>query len=157
MGKTSILFVLFFTVALIYARYRESPQVRRQIQQQPKSAMQKQTQTKQEKKPKVIRMLVTGYCPCKICCGKFADGFTSTGKNAWETDGVAADLKLLPENTKLVIPGVGVRVVDDTGGAMRQSAKKGICHIDVRFHSHKEALEFGKKWLDVTILGPAIM
>lgn len=155
MGKASILFVLFFTIALIYAKHRESSQIRTQIQQQPKSPLQKETQTKQEK-TRVIRMLVTAYCPCKKCCGKYADGRTSTNKDAWGTDGIAADPKILPYNTKLVIPGVGIRVVDDTGGAMRQSTKKRICHIDVRFHNHTDALEFGKKWLDVTVLGPAV-
>lgn len=152
MGKTSILFVLFFTIALIYARHRDQQQPKSPIQIQKQGQERKQTE---QEKLKVIRMLVTAYCPCEKCCGKFADGFTSTGKNAWETDGVAADLKLLPKNTKLVIPGVGIRVVDDTGGAMRQSAKKGIYHIDVRFHSHKEALQFGKQKLDVVVLGPA--
>ena len=97
-------------------------------------------------------MKVTAYCPCKICCGKFADGKTSCGKDAWKTLGVAADPKLLQYSTKLVIPGIGVREVDDTGGAMRQSAKKGIWHIDVRFHDHNEALQFGVQWLNVKIL-----
>ena len=97
-------------------------------------------------------MKVTAYCPCKKCCGNCADGKTSTGRNAWKTLGVAADPKLLSYGTKLDIPGVGIRKVDDTGGAMRQSAKNGIYHIDVRFHSHQEALNFGVRQLDVEIL-----
>lgn len=103
--------------------------------------------------PKIKRMLVTAYCPCGKCCGQYADGKTSIGRNARETFGVAADPKVLPYGTKLKIPGViGIREVDDTGGAMRQSTKKGICHIDVRFHSHEKALEFGRQWLNVEIL-----
>ena len=90
-----------------------------------------------------VEMKVTAYCPCEKCCGKFADGFTSIGRDARKTLGVAADPKLLSYGTKLDVPGIGVRVVDDTGGAMRQSAKKGIWHIDVRFHDHNEALQFG--------------
>lgn len=99
----------------------------------------------------IQRMKVTAYCPCNKCCGQYADGKTSTGKDAWKP-GVAADPKLLPYGTKLNIPGVGILPVDDTGGAMRQSAKKGICHIDVRFPDHREALNFGVKWLDVEVL-----
>jgi len=101
---------------------------------------------------RVIRMMVTAYCPCRICCGKDADGKTSTGKDAFKTLGVAAEPKLLPYGTKLEIPGVGVRVVDDTGGAMRQDAEKGIYHIDLRFPNHKEARKFGVRWLDVKII-----
>ena len=103
-------------------------------------------------KSKPIRMKVTAYYPGKECCGKFADGKTATGRDAWETFGVAADPKLLPYGTKLKIPGIGIRVVDDTGGAMRKSAKQGVYHIDVRFHNYKEAKKFGVKWLDVKIL-----
>jgi len=100
----------------------------------------------------IKRMKLTGYCPCKKCCGDYADGKTSIGRNAWKTYGVAADPELLPYGTKLDIPGIGIRIVDDTGGAMRQSAKKGIYHIDVRFHSHEKAKEFGVKWKDIRIL-----
>ncbi len=100
-----------------------------------------------------VRMLVTAYCTCDICCGswsKFAR--TATGKDGRRYDGVAADPKLLPYHTRLDIPGVGLREVDDTGGAMRQDAKRGITHIDVRMASHSEARRFGVKWLDVKVL-----
>jgi len=103
---------------------------------------------------RIIKMKVTAYCPCKKCCGIYADGKTSTNRDAWNSLGVAADPKLLPYGTKLKIPGVGIREVDDTGGAMRRSAEKGIYHIDVRFHDHEEAKKFGVKWLDVTVLNP---
>ena len=106
---------------------------------------------------RVVRMKVTAYCCCSVCCGPNARGITSTGKDATQTHGVAAAPKLLPYGTKLEIPGVvGVRVVDDTGGAMRQDARKGVYHIDLRFPgkegAHQEALKFGVKWLDVKIL-----
>jgi len=170
MARSSISFVLFFTALLIYARCKEYPG--KKIQQKGetlKGAEQIMEDEPKQEKIKVIRMKVTGYCPCKICCGKFADGFTSTGKNAWRTDGVAADLRILPYGTKLVIPGIGIRVVDDTGDDMRRSAKMGICHIDVRFRlpdgtedcpeerkkCHQRAREFGVQWKDVVVLDPA--
>jgi len=101
---------------------------------------------------RIIRMKVTAYCPCRKCCGKHADGITANGKNARETVGVAADQKLLPYGTKLEIPGIGTRVVDDTGGAMRQAGKNGVYRIDVRMKSHEAARRFGVKWLDVQVL-----
>lgn len=110
---------------------------------------------------RVIRMKVTAYCLCEICCGKwscpeYTEGAsirkTSIGDDAKIYDGVAADPKLLPYHTKLDIPGIGIKEVDDTGGGMRQSAKKGIYHIDVRMPSHSEARRFGVKYLEVKIL-----
>ena len=101
---------------------------------------------------RTIRMKVTAYCPCRKCCGKYADGITANGKNARETVGVAADPKLLPYGTKLEIPGIGTRVVDDTGGAMRLAAKEDVYHIDVRMWSHQAARRFGVKWLNVKVL-----
>jgi len=100
--------------------------------------------------PKKV-MKVTAYCPCARCCGKYADGKTSIGKDA-STPGVAADPRLLAYGTRLDIPGIGILAVDDTGGAMRQSAKKGIWHIDVRFPTHQEALQWGVKTIPVEIL-----
>lgn len=98
------------------------------------------------------RMKTTAYCPCAVCCEKWAGGGkTSTGKDA-SLPGVAADPKVMLYGTVLDIPGVGVRVVDDTGGAMRQSAKRQIAHIDIRMSSHEEALAWGVRWLDVGIL-----
>lgn len=102
---------------------------------------------------RIVRMKVTAYCPCAKCCGSWSrHRKTSIGDDAAMCDGVAADPRLLPYRTKLFIPGVGIREVDDTGGAMRQSAKKGIYHIDVRFRTHAEARRFGVKWLNVTVL-----
>jgi 3D (Asp-Asp-Asp) domain-containing protein len=52
----------------------------------------------------------------------------------------------------LDIPGVGILKVDDTGGTMRKAAEKGIYWIDIRFPTHNEALDFGKKSLEVEVL-----
>jgi len=103
-----------------------------------------------------IRMKVTAYCLCKVCCGKWAAQKirrTATGDDAKIYDGVAADPKFLSYRIRLNIPGIGVKEVDDTGGGMRQSAKQGIYHIDVRMPSHQEARKWGVRWLDVEVLG----
>lgn len=111
----------------------------------------KKPETTQNTK-RIVEMKVTAYCPCEICCGEYADGMTSTGRNAWTTLGVAADSKLLKYGTKLFIPGVGERIVDDTGGAMRQSARQKKYHIDLRCSTHAEAKKFGVQYLKVEIL-----
>jgi len=104
---------------------------------------------------RTIRCLVTAYCPCRKCCGKFADGRTSQGRNAWRTYGAAAYPRAIPYGWVASINGVGYRLVDDTGGAMKKSwLRHRIFHIDVRFHSHKKALEWGRKWMNVHLYRP---
>lgn len=89
-------------------------------------------------------MNISAYCPCELCCGKYADGVTATGKNAY-TKGVAVDPNVIPLGTKIYIPGYGTVVADDVGGAIKGDK------LDVRFPTHREALEWGRKHKEVTI------
>lgn len=104
---------------------------------------------------KTLKAKVTAYTPGKESCGIYADGLTSTGKNAWNLDGVAADPSVLPYGTILFIPGVGYREVDDTGVAMRDAWKneKNI-HIDLRFADVSEARKWGVQQLPIHIFLP---
>jgi 3D (Asp-Asp-Asp) domain-containing protein len=86
---------------------------------------------------------VTAYCPCKKCCGPNAKGITASGKKAVEGITIAAS-RSIPFGTKINIPGLGVRVVQD------RLAKKYDDRIDVFFNDHEKALKFGKKILTVT-------
>ena len=95
--------------------------------------------------------LTTAYCPCSKCCGTHSPGITSIGKNAWEP-GLAADPIYLEYGTKVFVPGYGLSVVDDTGGAMRRHWRSnGLLHIDVRMMYHYEARQWGKQYLRVKI------
>lgn len=89
-------------------------------------------------------MNISAYCPCELCCGKYADGVTATGKNAY-TKGVAVDPNVIPLGTKIYIPGYGTVVADDVGGAIKGDK------LDVRFPTHREALEWGRKHKEVTV------
>ncbi len=86
---------------------------------------------------------VTAYCPCKKCCGPNAKGITASGKKAVEGITIAAS-RSIPFGTKINIPGVGNRIVQD-----RLSIKYDN-RIDVFFNDHEKAKEFGKKSLTVT-------
>jgi 3D (Asp-Asp-Asp) domain-containing protein len=105
--------------------------------------------------PPVHRIKVTAYCAdnCRVCCGKWASKtpVTATGGNA-RLPGAAADPRVLPYGSIIDIPGAGVRVIDDTGGAMRQSTRQQIAHVDLRMRTHAEARAWGVRWLDVKIL-----
>jgi len=95
-------------------------------------------------------MIVTAYCPCKICCGKHAKGITASGKNVRYNRGkfVAADIRLLPFGTRLTIPGYAsnrpVEVIDK-GGAIKGNK------LDVFFKTHEQAKKWGKQELLVQI------
>lgn len=99
---------------------------------------------------KTVNAVVTAYNPKGpgLMHGrgnKFEDGKTSTLKNAFIYDGVAVAPDMIPYGTMVFVPGYGYKVADDTGGKMRQSARKGVYHVDVRMPSYKKAKEHGRK------------
>ena len=99
---------------------------------------------------KILWMEVTAYCGCKKCCGPHAHGLTASGRSIGYNGGqfVAADTRLFKFGTKLQIPGYAggqpVEVID-RGGAI-----KGY-HLDVFFPTHQQALDWGRRWIPVTI------
>ncbi|WP_258377700.1 3D domain-containing protein [Paenibacillus illinoisensis] len=66
-------------------------------------------------------------------------GKTASGTMTKEGVTIAADWSVLPEGTKVYIDGVGERVVQDVGGAIKKNK------IDVYFESEKDAVNFGRK------------
>lgn len=99
---------------------------------------------------RVIEMEVTGYCACSKCCGPAAKGITASGKTIRHNDGkfVAADTRVLPFGTKLVIPGyAGGKPVEviDRGGAIKGNK------LDLHFATHSDALKWGRQKVAVTI------
>ena len=84
----------------------------------------------------------TAYCSCKKCCDKDPSdkwyGITASGKKAkWGT--VAVDRKVINLGSTLRIKGFPNTIfrAEDVGGAIKGR------HIDVWFPSHREALKFG--------------
>ncbi|MHC5068540.1 MAG: 3D domain-containing protein [Planctomycetota bacterium] len=96
-----------------------------------------------------VLTLTTGYCPCGKCCGKDADGRTAINRDVTRFPyGIAASdkPKMLAYRTWVSVPGYGEAMVDDCGGAMRQSARVGRVHLDLRFKDHDEARRWGRQW-----------
>ena len=90
----------------------------------------------------------TAYCSCKKCCDKDPSdkwyGITASGKKAkWGT--VAVDRKVIRLGSTLRIKGFPKTIfrAEDVGGAIKGK------HIDVWFPSHKEALKFGVRHINV--------
>ena len=88
---------------------------------------------------------ITAYCPCEKCCGEWSDGITFSGDFAHEGVTIAADLSVLPLGTVVYIEGIGERIVQDKGGAIKGN------HIDLFFYNHQAALNFGVQELEVEI------
>lgn len=96
---------------------------------------------------KVLTMNATAYCPCSICCGSYANGYTANGTKAGY--GVAAvDTRVIPLGTRLYVEGYGYAVAADTGGAIKGN------RIDLCYGSHQAALNsgFGHKNIKVYVL-----
>jgi 3D (Asp-Asp-Asp) domain-containing protein len=96
---------------------------------------------------KYFILKVTGYCPCEICCGEWANGLTYTGDKAGRGC-VAIDPKNGPleMGQKVYIEGYGFGVCNDIGGAI-----KGW-EADVCFDTHQEALDWGVRLVKVYVI-----
>ena len=104
--------------------------------------------SKQDSSWKTVRMRVTGYCPCRRCCGKYSDGITASGHRIEGGDGFVAADKKHSFGARVIVPGYNnskpVRVLD-RGGAIRGN------RLDVFFNSHREAQEWGIRYLPVKV------
>lgn len=86
---------------------------------------------------------ITAYCPCSKCCGK-TNGRTASGTTATAGRTVAASSKFA-FGTKLNIGG-HVYTVEDRGGAINGNK------IDIFVNSHAEALAWGVRYLNVSVV-----
>lgn len=88
---------------------------------------------------------ITAYCNCSKCCGKWAGGPTASGVMPKAGRTIAVDPKVIPLGTKVIIDGK-VYVAEDTGGAIKGN------RIDMYFATHSEALNWGVRYRNVSIV-----
>lgn len=104
--------------------------------------------TEQSSEWQTVQMRVTAYCPCPKCCGQYSDGVTASGLKIQPSDVFVAADKRYSFGTEMIISGYNngqpVKVLD-RGGAIQGN------RLDVFFHSHQEALEWGVRYLDVKV------
>lgn len=101
---------------------------------------------------KRIKVKVTAYCPCEICCGRFADGKTFTERDA-DKAGVAVDPNVFPLGSRFDIPGYNRGTNKNGSWILADDIGAGVqgYHIDIRFKTHEEAVKWGVKYLTVRI------
>jgi 3D (Asp-Asp-Asp) domain-containing protein len=98
-----------------------------------------------EAKRETQRMLVTAY----DAGPKVKEmGVTSSGKKA-KKGTIAADVRLFPYGTQMYVPDYGWGEAQDMGSAIRGN------HVDVFFPKEKDAIAWGRKYLDVTVIRQA--
>lgn len=81
---------------------------------------------------KPIQARVTHYC-WKEKAERRWKGKTALNQSARNELGVAVDPALIPYGSAIYIPGIGVRIADDTGGRCKSYGEKGEILIDVRW------------------------
>lgn len=111
----------------------------------------------------VVPALVTAYQPDVDCSIDAAGKPTHRTSTSTSTDehpyGIAADPRLLPYGTTVHVPEYmdvsfpdKAWQVDDTGGAMRASARLlCIVHLDLRYRTVSSALKKGRQWMDINV------
>jgi 3D (Asp-Asp-Asp) domain-containing protein len=97
---------------------------------------------------------ITAYCPCEICCGKWAANrpegvvYGAYGSKLIEGVSVAAPL---PEGVEIFVEGVGQFTVQDKLADWVVD-KYNYQVIDIYFDNHADAEKFGLHQKEVTIL-----
>lgn len=84
----------------------------------------------------------TGYCPCSICCGQWASGYTASGTLA--TEGRTVACGSLPMGTTIYIEGWGYRVVEDLGVEGEW--------VDIFYADHASASAHGLQYVNVYLV-----
>lgn len=98
---------------------------------------------------RTLECIISAYCKENYphICNDGESTYTSTGTVATVGRTIAVDPDFVPYGTSVEIEGVGVRIAEDCGGAI-----KGENRIDLLFETHQEALEWGMQTRKVTIL-----
>ncbi len=94
---------------------------------------------------KKMRIEATAYYPGPESTGRFADGITSVGLKAGHGI-IAVDPRVIPLWTKVYIPNYGFAIAGDVGGAIKGNI------IDLCFDTYREAIQFGRRKVDLYIL-----
>lgn len=94
---------------------------------------------------KKMTIEATAYYPGPESTGKFADGYTAIGLRAGHGI-IAVDPKVIPLRTRVYIPNYGFAIAGDVGGAIKGNI------IDLCFETYREAIQFGRRKVDLYIL-----
>ena len=73
------------------------------------------------------------YCPCKICCGKWAKyGLTASGTKPEQGRTIAVDPDVIPLGSTVYVDGQAY-IAEDTGAGIKGNK------LDIFFNKHQDA------------------
>ncbi len=128
------------------------PRIKQNTPTEPPTVKSVIEEEKEEGETEWMVFKATAYCPCEKCCSDWAKNrpngivYTANGEVAKEGVTIAADWDVLPAGTEVEIEGIGIRKVQDRGGAIRGN------RIDIYFETHKQALKFGVQEVRLRII-----
>jgi 3D (Asp-Asp-Asp) domain-containing protein/LysM repeat protein len=123
----------------------ETPEVAPEAEEPAAEPVQAEPQEEQEAVVKELTVEATAYtAECEGC-----SGITATGVNLKENPDakvIAVDPNVIPLGSKVYVEGYGYATAEDTGGAIQGN------RIDVFIPSKDQAVDFGRKTLNVKVL-----
>lgn len=92
--------------------------------------------------------IISAYCKENYphICNDGDSTYTATGTIVTAGRTIAIDPNYIPYGTRIEIEGVGIRIAEDCGGAIKGN------RIDLLFETHQQALEWGIQEREVKIL-----
>ncbi|MGI6030719.1 MAG: 3D domain-containing protein [Eubacteriales bacterium] len=92
---------------------------------------------------------LTAYCPCEKCCGKTPSdpGYGITASGAVAQEGVTIAMDKFPFGTRVYIEGVGERVVQDRGGAIKGNRIDIFCSTHERCFENPNYVGTARVWI----------
>lgn len=94
---------------------------------------------------------ITAYCSCKKCVGEWYTDGPTIGSGGVELLAGVHCASPLPNGTKVIIEGIGLREVQDkTADWIAEKYKDKV--IDLYFENHEDALNFGKIKANVKVI-----
>ncbi|MDP4117645.1 MAG: 3D domain-containing protein [Bacillota bacterium] len=143
-----IYIAFFFILGAIFGYGMCTLEIRAKADCIPQARVQIEAEKEESIEPQMVSLgpfRVTAYTASADECGK-SDGITASGTHVTAGRTIAADWRILPPGTKVYIEDVGIRTVEDRGGAIDGS------RIDLYIEDKQDAINYGVQWKNVYVL-----